>query len=106
MLNFPEISKFSDDFQLDFLNSDIMLFEFWSFKDSNYSIGRQPSLSTLEVPGSMLIATSRARAEDRRRLLGHDTELFLKLVLGRIGTDFRNQIIDMVHKVCDIHRRR
>ena len=40
MLNFPEISKFSDDFQLNFLNSDIILTEFWSFKDSNYSIGR------------------------------------------------------------------
>merc|ERR1711965_1010410 len=47
ILHFPEISKFSDDFQLDFLNSDIILTEFWSFKDSNYSIGRQPNLSTL-----------------------------------------------------------
>ena len=40
--------KFSDDFQLKFLNSDIILTEFWSFNDSNYSIGRQPNLSTLK----------------------------------------------------------
>ena len=47
MLNFPEISKFAHDFQSTFLNAAIILTEFWSFKDSNYSIGRQPNLSTL-----------------------------------------------------------
>ena len=70
MLNFPEISKFSDDFQSNFLNSDIILTEFWSFKDSNYSIGRQPNLSTLAGAAGAEGAAGAAakRAEPSRAL--------------------------------------